>query len=98
MVILFYCGVEQSCEKLEVLLHSEVFIQGKLARHISDDISYRHIFLVSVEPFNRSASGIRQNQRREYAEKSAFSGAVWAYNSECLATADIESDSVNGFY
>ena len=52
VIILFYCGVEQCCEKLEVLLHSEVFVQGKLARHISDDISYRHIVLVSVESFN----------------------------------------------
>ena len=98
MVILTYGRTEQRGKKVQVLLHRQVGIQGKPARHITDASPQLAVVPHNVQPVHRNPPALRTQQSGQHAEQRAFPGSVRSYQSEDFSGPDLERNVVQSLY
>jgi hypothetical protein len=83
-------------EKLQVLRHAEVAVQGKFLRHIADLLPCLAGGFFQVQPHHPRLATADRQQAAHHLEGGGFARAIGAEQAEDFATADTEIHMIGG--
>src|SRR6187402_3570478 len=78
VVVFVNCGLEDGCEKIKVFLDTQILVERKTSRHISNRVPDFLVVFHNVKAIDTCAALIRKNQGGQHSEEACLACTIRA--------------------